>query len=368
MASQVVLFTEEDNMFRLMEAALNGVASPRAERALHYFFGESIAEPLSRLTEQPGILGLPPGIRGVICDDGAKLADYVREADYLVAESANVTRDLIRFGQGRLRLIHKFGWDYSNIDLEAAREFGVPTVNLRRISTISVAEHFILLILSLARKLTHAHAAALARAGCNDGSRSVGPSRTSFNWGDIQNIQVISGRTLGMVGLGENGLEVAQRACCLGMKIAYYQRHRLTEKLEGSVGAVYHRSLVDLMKVSDFVGINVPYNASTEKLINAEALAAMKKGAYLINASRGGVVDEGALFSILKDRKIAGAALDVYRWEPVPPDCPLLKLDNVTWSTHNAAGSPHFMIEDSRAVLENIARVSKGMEPTGRVA
>ena len=61
-------------------------------------------------------------------------------------------------------------------------------------------------------------------------------------------------------------------------------------------------------------------------------------------------------------------ALDVYRWEPVPPDCPLLKLDNVTWSTHNAAGSPHFMIEDSRAVLENIARVSKGMEPTGRVA
>ncbi len=171
-----------------------------------------------------------------------------------------------------------------------------------------------------------------------------------------------------MVGLGENGLEVAQRACCLGMKIAYYQRHRLTEKLEGSVGAVYHRSLVDLMKVSDFVGINVPYNASTEKLINAEALAAMKKGAYLINASRGGVVDEGALFSILKDRKIAGEALDVYRWEPVPPDCPLLKLDNVTWSTHNAAGSPHFMIEDSRAVLENIARVSKGMEPTGRVA
>ena len=368
MASQVVLFTEEDNMFRLMEAALNGVASPRAERALHYFFGESIAEPLSRLTELPGILGLPPGIRGVICDDEAKLADYVREADYLVAESANVTRDLIRFGQGRLRLIHKFGWDYSNIDLDAAREFGVPTVNLRRISTISVAEHFILLILSLARKLTHAHAAALARAGCNDGSRSVGPSRTSFNWGGIQNIQVISGRTLGMVGLGENGLEVARRACCLGMKIAYYQRHRLTEKLEGSVGAVYNRSLVDLMKVSDFVGINVPYNASTEKLINAEALAAMKKGAYLINASRGGVVDEGALFSILKDRKIAGAALDVYRWEPVPPDCPLLKLDNVIWSTHNAAGSPHFMIEDSRAVLENIARVSKGMEPTGRVA
>ncbi len=79
-------------------------------------------------------------------------------------------------------------------------------------------------------------------------------------------------------------------------------------------------------------------------------------------------MDEGALFSILKDRKIAGAALDVYRWEPVPPDCPLLKLDNVTWSTHNAAGSPHFMIEDSRAVLENIARVARGMEPTGRVA
>ncbi len=265
-------------------------------------------------------------------------------------------------------LIHKFGWDYSNIDLNAAREFGVPMANLRRISTISVAEHFILLILALARKLTQAHAVALARAGCNDGSKSEGPPRTFFNWGGIQNIQVVSGKTLGMVGLGEIGLEVAQRACCLGMKIAYYQRHRLTEKLEGSVGAVYRRSLVDLMKVSDFVCINVPYNASTEKLINAETLGAMKEGAYFINASRGGVVDEGALFDVLKDRKIAGAALDVYRWEPVPPDCPLLKLDNVIWSTHNAGGSPYFMIEESRSVLENIARVSKGKEPTGRVA
>ncbi len=76
-------------------------------------------------------------------------------------------------------LIHKFGWDCRNIDLDAAREFGVPTVNLMRISTISVAEHFILLIPSLARKLRHAHAAALARAGCNDGSKSEGPPRTS---------------------------------------------------------------------------------------------------------------------------------------------------------------------------------------------
>ncbi|MFQ5917162.1 MAG: NAD(P)-dependent oxidoreductase, partial [Candidatus Binatia bacterium] len=368
MASQVVLFAEEDNMFRLMETALNGVASSQAERALHYFFGESIDEPLKRLTELPSILGLPPGIRGIICDDEAKLADYIREADYLVAESAKVTRDLIRLGQGRLRLIHKFGWDYRNIDLDAAREFGIPTANLMRVSTISVAEHFVLLILAVARKLTDAHAAALARAGCHDGSKSEGPPRTSFNWGRIQNIQVISGKTLGMVGLGENGMEVAQRAYCLGMKIGYYQRHRLPEKLEGSVGAVYHRSLADLMKVSDFVSINVPYNRSTEKLINAEALAAMKKGAYLINASRGGVVDEGALFNALKGGKIAGAALDVYRWEPIPPDCPLLKLDNVVWSTHNAAGSPHFMVEESRAVLENIARVAKGMEPAGRVA
>ncbi len=79
-------------------------------------------------------------------------------------------------------------------------------------------------------------------------------------------------------------------------------------------------------------------------------------------------MDEGALFDVLKDRKIAGAALDVYRWEPVPPDCPLLKLDNVIWSTHNGGGSPYFMIEESRSVLENIARVAKGKEPTGRVA
>ncbi len=84
-------FAEEDNMFRLMEAALNEVASPWAERVLYYLFGESIAEPLSRLTELPGILGLPPGIRGIICDDEANLSDYIREADSRTSRQSAMT-------------------------------------------------------------------------------------------------------------------------------------------------------------------------------------------------------------------------------------------------------------------------------------
>lgn len=368
MASEIVLFGEEDNLFRLMETAIKGTPSPQAERALRYFFGEDIVEPLARLTAVPGWLGLPEDMEAVVCEDPARLADYIADADYLVVETAQVTRELLERPKGRLRLVQKFGRDYRNIDTAAARELGIPVANLTRISTISVAEHVILLVLALARNLTHAHTAARARGTSADGSRSEGPPTTLFNWGRVPDILVVWGKTLGLIGLGENGLEVARRARCLGMNICYHQRRQLSEETEAEVDATYMPSLVELMQVSDFVSAHVPYNASTEKLIGAEALEAMKGDAYFINASRGGIVDEQALYAALKEGRIAGAGLDVYRWEPVPADCPLLKLDNVVWTTHNAGGSPYFMIEESRAVLENVARVREGRPPEGRVA
>ena len=119
-------------------------------------------------------------------------------------------------------------------------------------------------------------------------------------------------------------------------------------------------------KQSDFITIHVPVRSSnTEKMVNADFLAKMKPTAFLINTSRGGVVDEQALYEALKQNKIAGAALDVYRYEPVPPDCPLLDLDNILWTPHMSGGEPEFMLQESEDVLANLARMWQGKTPTG---
>lgn len=367
MAGPVVLFAEEDTLFRLMETALNRTLSLQAEKALHYFFGEEISRPVDYLKNLVSTLGLPPEIRGIVCDKEEKLQELLKEADFLVVERPSVTREMLRNCRGRLKLIQKFGSDYKEIDIVAAAEMGIPVASLLRVSTISVAEHVILLILSLARNIVKAHHAALARRDAKDGLRSEGPPKALFNWGRVPNIQRIAGKSLGLIGFGENGQQVAWRAHCLGMKINYFQRNRVEKTIEEKVEAQYLPSLFELMEGSDFVSLHVPYSPSTEKMITYEVLSHMKPGAYFINTSRGGLVDEKALYRILAERKIAAAALDVYRWEPVPTDSPLLGLDNIIWSTHNAGGAPEFMLEETRDVLQNIGRVLRGEEPEGWV-
>jgi phosphoglycerate dehydrogenase-like enzyme len=259
-------------------------------------------------------------------------------------------------------LVQKFGINYQNIDTDAAKEFGIPVANLLRPVTFSVAEHVILLILAMARGLIRAHQTTLTRREARDGSRSEGPNRTLYNWGRTP-VQLVTGKTLGILGLGEIGLEVAKRAAGLGMKVIYHDLIRVSRDAEKRAEIRYVVSLSDLMAESDFITLHVPYSRATEKIVNYEVLSRMKQGAFLINTSRGGLVDEEALYHVLLAKKISGAALDVYRWEPVPADSPLLGLENVIWSTHNAGGPPEFMLEESRLVLENIARVFKGGEP-----
>ena len=367
MADYVVLFSEEDTLFRLMETALNRTLSPKVEKALHYFFGEDISKPVAYLKNLLASIGLPPTIKGIVCVEEGKLEQLLPEADFLVAERTPITREMLKQCRGRLKLVQKFGSDYKEIDIVAAKEMGIPVSKLLRVSTISVAEHVILLILSLARNIVKAHQAAVARRDAKDGSKSEGPPRALFNWGRVPNIQRIYGKTLGLIGFGENGHQVAWRAHALGMKINYYKRNRVEKSIEKKVDAQYVPTLFELMERSDFVSVHVPYGPPTEKMITYEVLSHMKPSAYFINTSRGGLVDEDGLYRILSERKITAAALDVYRWEPVPIDSPLLELDNIVWSTHNAGGAPEFMLEETRDVLQNIGRVLRGEEPEGWV-
>lgn len=363
MDRQVVLFSEEDTMFRLMATALNGEPSQKALDALHYFFGDDIRTQLDYLLSLPSIVGLPGKMQGIICDDEEKFPTLFTEADYLVCERTTVDRGLMKQAMPRLKFIQKFGGDYKNIDVQAARELGIPVAYLRRVTTISVREHILALIFALSRNLLYAHGKAKERKNAKDGLRSEGPPRTKFNWGRVPNIQLVEGKKLGLVGFGENGMEVAIAAHAVGMEILYYQRHQASPEREKVVDAKFIHSLKELVQHADFTCIQVPYGPPTEKMFNREILSHMKPSAYLISASRGGIVDEEALYEVLSQGKIAGAALDVYRWEPVPADCPLLDLDNVLWATHNAGGAEEFLLREVHDVLANIARFIRKDEP-----
>lgn len=363
MPNQIVLFGEEDTVFRLMEAGLNRTVSPRLQEVLHYYFGEDVSRAVKYLTNLSASLGLPATMKGIVCDEESKLEALAAEADFLVVERAPVTRRILEKGRGRLKFIQKFGTGYGNIDIASAREMGIPVANLLRLTTISVAEHVMLFIIALARNFMKGHQAAVTCLKATDGLRSEGPPRTLYDWGRVPNIQLVSGKTLGIVGFGEIGLEVAKRAHALGMKVHYYDQYRFPKDVEEKVEAHYASTLVQLLEESDFVTLHVPYGPSTEKMMTYEVLSRMKPGAFFINTSRGGLVDEEALYRLLSEKKIMGAGLDVHRWEPIPSDSPMLRLDNVLWSTHNAGGAPEVLLEEARMVLQNIGRVFRGEEP-----
>lgn len=362
-----VVFAEEDNMFRLMEVAVARQPTPIAQKALTYFCGPEAPAATATLTSMADRLGLPP-LEAVVCTEDGALAAALPAADVIVAETAEITRAHVAAAPG-LRFIQKFGRDWRNIDVAAARERGIPVANLARVSSYSAADNMMALVLALARKLIPAHNAVLARRDPTLAPRfSTDPPRNTFNWAGIRGLRVLTEQTLGLIGLGENSGEVAKRARAFGMRVLYYKRRRLPVEEEQALGGVEYVPLDRLLAEADFVSLHVPYGPTTEKMIGREALAKMKPGAFLINTARGGLVDEAALYDALKSGRLAGAGLDVYRHEPIPPDCPLLELDTIVWAPHTCGGEPAFLLREVEAVMTNIARVLRGEPPIGLVA
>ena len=364
-----IVFSEEDTLFRLMEMAIMRQKTPEGEKTLNYFFGPEHSAPQQVLTTMADRLGLPGSMQSIVCVDDAALDRALPSADFLVTETTTITRGHVQACAGRLKLIQKFGRDCRNIDVAAAHELGLKVANLVRFSSLSSADHITALLLALARNLLSAHRTVLARRdpGLKPQFEKT-PPRNKFNWGHVRNIRVLAESTLGLIGLGENSGEVAKRARLLGMRVLYYKRQQLSKEEEGALGGVQYVDFDELLAQSDFVSIHVPYGKQTEKMMGREALRKMKRGAYLINTARGGIVDEEALYEALKSGHLGGAALDVYRYEPVPPDCPLLDLDNVLWTPHISGGEPEFMLREVDDVLANVARVLRGEAPTGLVS
>jgi lactate dehydrogenase-like 2-hydroxyacid dehydrogenase len=364
-----IVFAEEDTMFRLMEIALRRTLTPEGEKSLRYFFGVEFATPLNTLTAMADRLGLPKDVATTVCQDETTLDRALPHADFVVLEASRLSTKQVQACSPKVRLIQQFGRSTNNIDVATAREFKIPVANITRISLLSCADHITALIFALARNLLHTHQSVVGRRDlAQPDAFAEDPPINKFNWAGIRDFKILTHSTLGLIGLGENSGLVARRMRDMGMRVLYFKRTRLSPEEERRYGGVSYAPLDELLQQSDFVSLHLPYSETTEKYANREFLSKMKRGAYLINTARGGLLDEEALYKSLKSGHLAGAALDVYRYEPVPSNTPLLDLGNVLWTPHISGGEPDYMIEDTEALLSNIARVIHGKPAEGLIS
>ncbi len=273
-------------------------------------------------------------------------------ADFVLVATTRLTDEVL--GSARnLRLIQHQGVGYDNIDLAAAKSHGIPVAICPAGTSIGVAEHVFLLILALYKRLLEADASMRRGEWLQWALRP-----TSFE---------IAGKTIGLIGLGRIGREVAVRARAFAANVIYFDTHRPDPATERDLGVSF-RPLDALLAESDIVSVHAPLTPATRHLIDAAALAKMKSTAILINTARGPLVDEAALAEALRSGSILGAGLDVFGVEPPPPDHPLFEYPNVVLTPHISAGTVDALRAKMDACFANMRRIVAGVEPFDRIA
>lgn len=272
----------------------------------------------------------------------------VAEVDALwTVVSDRVDQEIIETGKN-LRIVANMAVGYNNIDIEAAKEHGVMVTNTPNVLTETTADLTFALLLATARKLI------LAESELRKGNWK--------SWSPMQFTGMdVGGATLGIVGMGRIGEAVARRAKGFNMHVLYHNRKRKRDA-EAEHGFEY-RELDRLLEEADFVVVLTPYTPETVGLIGARELGLMKRTAVLINVSRGGIVDESALYNALTDNTIWAAGLDVFETEPVPLDHPLLSLPNVTVLPHIGSASVKTRLAMMAMNSQAITDVLEGQEP-----
>jgi glyoxylate reductase len=251
--------------------------------------------------------------------DDAALAPLLERADALFTYGHMPTDGALMDHMPRLKIISNFGVGVDHIDLEAARQRGIPVGNTPGVLDGATADLTFALLLAAARNIVVGDRYARSAAFTHYDPR-------------ILMGREVHDATLGIVGMGKIGRQVARRASGFDMSVLYYNRRR-DPQAEAELGVTY-ATLSELLGRADFVTLNVPLTSETRGLIGRDELAQMKPNAILVNAARGGVVDHTALLLALEQGQIAGAALDVTEPEPLPRDHPLLRMDNVIISPH----------------------------------
>ena len=306
-------------------------------------FGKNCPEVLDRM-RAAGCIFLPATFERAPTEE--ELVAVIGDADVLISGTEPVTARVLAAAP-RLRIIAKHGVGYENIDLEAARAGGIPVALAGGAIADSVADMAMALLLAAARQIPQGNAS--VRRG--EWKRFVGPELT--------------GKTLGIAGLGQIGKAVCRRAKGFGMRVIAYDAY--PDRAFAASWGVTYLSLEELLEQADFISLHAPLTPETQHLIGAPQLARMKPEAYLVNTARGELVDEAALYEALCSGAIAGAASDVFAHEP-PHGSPLLTLDNFIAMPHSAAQTPEGLRRMGEITAENVLRVLRGEEPLYRAA
>ena len=269
-----------------------------------------------------------------------ELVNHVADLDALIVRSATKIRKEIIDAAKNLKVIGRAGVGLDNIDVEYAKSKGIKVINTPGATSISVAELTIGLLLAVMRKIAYAD---------REMRKGAWPKKV------CKGIEMY-GKTLGIIGIGRIGREVAKRARAFGMRVIYYDVYRPDKAIEKELGIEF-RELDTLISEADVITVHVPLVPETKHMINRERIERMKDGAIIINAARGGIVDEDALYEALKSGKLYGAALDVYENEPLK-ESKLFELDNVVLTPHIGAqtkeGQTRAGIEVARKIAETL--------------
>jgi phosphoglycerate dehydrogenase-like enzyme len=289
---------------------------------------------------------VPEGFKIVFADAGANgsVREVVAESDFLLLATTEMTSALVDSAT-HLRLIHKWGIGVDSIDLAAAERAGIGVAITAGANAHAVAEHTILLILATLRRLSLV-------------DRALREGRWLFKEMRAQCLQ-LSGKTVGLIGLGNIGRAVARRLQGFDVKVIYYDPRRAPAEVE----AALHAELVPfdtVLERADIISLHCPGGEASRHLLGSAQFARIKHGAVLINAARGELLDEAALFEALTMGRLMGAGLDVFDPEPPAADNPLLTLENITLSPHTAASVLDNVERVARQAFGNMQRVVRG--------
>ncbi len=284
--------------------------------------------------------------------DAHRIVELAQGMDGLLCTiTDDVSRGVIERLPDSVRVIATFSVGFEHIDLDAARERSIIVTNTPGVLTEATADIALLLMLGASRR-------------AREGVKMIDDGWSGWTPTQMMGIQM-SGKRLGVLGMGEIGRAVAKRALAFGMEIHYHSRNRLNAEMEQ--GAIYHETMEDLLAVSDFLSLHCPLTQETKHLLNAKRIALLPDNPVVINTARGPVVDDEALIAALKSGRVAAAGLDVFEGEPnINPgylDCPnaflLPHLGSATTETRNAMGF---------TALDNLDAFFAGDEPPNRIA
>jgi len=273
------------------------------------------------------------------------LKEIIKDYDALIVRSATkVTKDIVNAAT-KLKVIGRAGVGLDNVDLEAATQKGVIVMNTPAGNTISTAEHTMSMILALSRNIPQAH---------------ISTKKGEWKRSKFMGVELY-GKVLGIIGLGRIGTEVARRALSFGMKILAYDPF-LSREVAESLG-VEIVELKELLEGSDYITVHTPLTEETRHMLSTKEFDLMKKGVRVINCARGGIIDETALINAIKSGKAAGAAIDVFEKEPLPPDSELLSLDNIITTPHLGASTEEAQVNVAIEVSQIVrdALLGKGI-------